>query len=242
MDKSTLRADAKMLRTWASVAIKTLRLGAVVALAHFRPHRAAELWTKWAVDVLDRLGIVVRTEDRAQFQRGTRGALYVNLNQQTLLESAIWVPTIPCRWIINVEYAALPLVGWATVAMGAVTIVRQRPAQAKRALAHVVEEIRRGEVFGMSIEGQRTKDGQLSPFKKGPAVIAIEAQCDIIPFMAFGEYELWPHGSWHVHPGCVDLVFYPPISTQGLGYSDRDRIVAELHALAEREISARSHG
>lgn len=52
------------------------------------------------------------------------------------------------------------------------------------------------------------------------------AQCDIIPFMTHGELALWPRGEWRIRPGVVDLVFYPPVRTRGLGYGDRDRLVA----------------
>jgi 1-acyl-sn-glycerol-3-phosphate acyltransferase len=99
----------------------------------------------------------------------------------------------------------------------------------------VSQAIREGHNFGISIEGRRSPDGQLSPYKKGPAVIAIEAQCDIVPFMSHGEWRLWPHGDWRVRPGRIHGVVYPAISTRGMQYSDRGELVAQLRELAERE-------
>jgi 1-acyl-sn-glycerol-3-phosphate acyltransferase len=233
------RADA--LRTWASVAATTaVRLGPTVIVGPFRRDLGWELQRRWATSVLDRLGIEVHVEHRPGARTDHRGVLFVHLNQQTLLSQALYSVSLPpCALVVNVEYAALPLLGWAAIALGSVPIVRQRPAQAKAALGRVRDRLLSGETLAISIEGRRSRDGTLSPFKKGPVVLALDAQCDIVPFMTHGEYALWPRGEWRIRPGRVDTVIYPPISTRGLRYEDRDRLVAELRALAEGEITRR---
>ena len=101
-----------------------------------------------------------------------------------------------------------------------------------------MQKLKKGENVGMSIEGQRSLDGRLSPYKKGAAVIAIDAQCDIVPFMTHGEYLLWPRGAWTVlDGGTIDVKVYPRISTAGLTYADRDQLTEQLKSLAEAEIS-----
>ena len=239
MDAAPSRSDA--LRAWTAVLARTVvRLGPAVAVVPVRRDAAVALQHRWAREVLARLGIDVTVEDPLGLGHDPRGVLFVHLNQQTLLAPALYGIAFPAaRFGVNVEYAALPFVGWASIAMGGVAIVRQRPAQAKAALARVAERLRAGETFGISIEGRRTADGRLSPFKKGPVVLAIEAQCDIVPFMTHGEYDLWPRGEWRIRPGHVDLVVYPPIPTRGLTYVDRERLVAELRTLAERELARR---
>jgi 1-acyl-sn-glycerol-3-phosphate acyltransferase len=225
------------MRTWASVAATTIaRLGPAMAIAPFGLESAWRFQRQWATDVLLRLGIDVHVELRLEPQSRRKGALFVHLNQQTLLAPLLYAVSLePCALVVNVEYAALPFVGWTSIAMGGVPIVRQRPSQAKRALARVRERIVRGEDFGISIEGRRTRDGSLGTFKKGAVVLALEAQCDIIPFMTHGEYALWPRGEWRIAPGRVDVVVYPPIATRGLRYEDRDWLLADLRTLAERE-------
>jgi 1-acyl-sn-glycerol-3-phosphate acyltransferase len=189
--------------------------------------------------LLEHFGIELTVDDRSDVTRRSRdrGVLFVHLDQQTLLSVAIYSLTLPApfRLVVNAEFAALPLVGWLALAQGGVPIVRQRPEQARRALAGVSKAIRAGDHFAISIEGRRSPDGELSPYKKGPAVIAIEAQCDIVPFMSHGEWGLWPHGDWRVRPGRMHSVVYPAISTRGMRYEDRDDLVKGLRALAERE-------
>ena len=68
--------------------------------------------------------------------------------------------------------------------------------------------------------------------------IAIDAQCDIVPFMSHGEWSLWPHGDWRVRSGRIHCVVYPAIPTRGLGYGDRDALVGRLRELAESERKA----
>lgn len=233
---SSLRA----LGAWAS-ALSDLTAGLVsaMALSPMDRERSRQVQRRALRRVLDDFGIVLTTEDRSDVttRPRDRGVLFVHLDQQTLLSVAIYplVLPVPFRLVVNAEFAALPVVGWLSLAHGAVPILRQNPEQARRALHRVSRAIRAGDNFGISIEGRRSPDGELSPYKKGPAVLAIDAQCDIVPFMSHGEWPLWPHGDWRVRPGRIHGVAYPAISTRGMTYDDRDELVARLRELAETE-------
>src|SRR5258706_7824816 len=114
-------------RAWASVVRTTVgHLGPAVAVARFDVERAWMLQKVWAGKVLDRLGIDVHVDCRADLEKGNRGRLFVHLNQQTLLATALYAVSLPpCRFIVNVEYAALPIVGWASLALRGVPILLQ---------------------------------------------------------------------------------------------------------------------
>ncbi len=211
-------------------------LGPAAALARLQPGAAHALYRQWAKLQLEQLGIELHVHDQSGLN-GRDGVLFVDLHQQTLLTSIVYPSALPrpVKLIINVEFAALPFIGWFAYAQGGAVIIRQNPKQATAVLKRVASRLREGETFGISIEGKRTEDGALSPYKKGPAALAIDAQCDIVPFMTHGEYALWPRGAWQVRPGRIDTTIYPPLSTRGLTYADRDDVVAQLRALAERE-------
>jgi 1-acyl-sn-glycerol-3-phosphate acyltransferase len=238
-----LSSNLKAAGQWALAgASAPLLLGPATALGPISRDASIGLLRSWADLQLASAGIDVHVEDRSGLH-GRPGVLFVDLFQQTLLSALIYPRAFMQKFslVVNVEFAALPWLGWATVAQGAVTIVRQRPDQAKAALQRVVQRLKGGESFGISIEGQRSRDGRLSPYKKGPVVLAIEAQCDIVPYLSHGEYALWPRGQWRVKPGRVDCVLYEPISTKGLTYDDRDRLVEQLRGLAERELALRGN-
>lgn len=224
---------------WLRAIAHAPELARALAWAPVDGARSREVQRRAAQDLLEAFGIEMTVEDRSDVvgTKRDRGVLFVHLDQQTLLSVAIYslVLPVPFRLVVNAEFAALPLVGWLALAQGAVPIWRQKPAQAREALVRVGDAIRGGDNFGISIEGRRSPDGELSPYKKGPAVLAIDAQCDIVPFMSHGEWSLWPHGDWRVRPGRIHGVVYPAISTRGMTYRDRDEVVARLRALAESE-------
>lgn len=209
---------------------------------------ARQLFHQWVNVMLKSIDLTVNINDANAPKDNTsdynpgerpRGTLYVHLNQQTHLASLLYTVGIKEDFTIvtNFEYSLIPLIGWLQVRFGSVTIVRQYPAQAKAALQAAVQRLKEGESVGISIEGRRTTDGKLCPYKKGPAVMAIEAQCDIVPFMTHGEYLLWPSGSWSVLPGGkVDVMVLPRISTVGMTYEDRDQLTSTLREMAEREV------
>jgi 1-acyl-sn-glycerol-3-phosphate acyltransferase len=214
-------------------------LGSATALALVNPDASHGLFRRWAQLQLDELGIELHVHDESDL-RNRDGVLFVDLHQQTLLTALVYPLALPrpVKLIINVEYAFLPFIGWLAYLQGRSAIVRQSPRQSTAVLKRVAQRLRDGETFGISIEGQRTQDGRLSPYKKGPAALAIDAQCDIVPFMSHGEYALWPRGQWRVRPGRIDCTVYKPLSTKGLTYADRDDVVNELRRLAERETKA----
>lgn len=172
---------------------------------------------------------------------GYRGGPYVFiiLNQTSLLETFLlpWLAPVPYRIIVNIEYALMPIFGWSSVPLGARVLIRQWPAQAKRAIRRAIADLRRGDSYIISIEGRRSPDGALQPYKKGAVVMAIEAEATIIPVILRGARERLPFGAWRVQPGPVEVHLLPAIDTRGLTYDDRDTLVARLRALASRTLA-----
>lgn len=230
------------IKQYTSFCISTPLLLGTACLPIVPKLYAKKLLHLWTDIMLKSIGTAVNVQNHAEeATSGTTGTLYVHLNQQTHLASLLYTLGINTdfNFVVNIEYAIFPFLGWLQARLGAVTIIRQYPPQAKRALKTAVERIKRGENIGISIEGRRSEDGNLCPYKKGAAVMAIEAQCDIIPVMTFGEYILWPTGTWVVQPGGkIDVKLYPRMSTAGLTYADRDELTKKLRALAETEIAS----
>ncbi len=170
-----------------------------------------------------------------------RAYVFAHLNQTSLLESFIYPSALPrpFRMVINIEFTLFPFIGQWLVAMGATVVVRQWPAQAKRALEGVVRRLKRGECYGISLEGRRSRDGRLSRYRKGAAVMAIEGQADLVPFYLEGAREAWPYGAWAPRPGRVRAVLMRPISVAGLSYRDHDSLVERLRDVAEEALGER---
>lgn len=186
-------------------------------------------------------GLDVSLEDHNEDRYDEPPYVLLHLNQNSLVETFLfpWIAPRPYKVIINIEMALVPIFGWAQTLLGSRVIVRQWRAQATRQLARAVNDLRRGASYFISIEGYRSPDGRLQRYRKGPAVLAIESQATIIPFLLVGARRALPPGEWQIRPGPIRVVLLEPISTAGLTYDDRDALVARLRALAERELASR---
>ncbi|MGA2558170.1 MAG: lysophospholipid acyltransferase family protein [Terracidiphilus sp.] len=61
------------------------------------------------------------------------------------------------------------------------------------------------------VEGTRSKDGRMLPFKKGPFYLAMETGAPCIPISIYGTETLLAKGSLTIKPGTVHFIFHPPI-------------------------------
>ena len=180
-------------------------------------------------------GLRVRVEN--ENKEALHGCVFILLNQTSLLDGPVGALTIPRPWrvITNIEYAMIPIFGWGMAIWGHV-IIRQWPSQAKKTIEKVSRLLAMGGNVWISIEGRRSKDGLLSPYKKGPVVLAIQAKADIVPVVLLGVRDCMPYGEWKIRPGNVTVRFLRSIPTRELRYEDRTQLIAKLRGLAEREL------
>ena len=160
-----------------------------------------------------------------------KNTVFVLLNQSSFLESIIPPPIEKIRGIINIEFALYPVVGW-FMGITNFVIIRQLPRQAKRIINKTNAFLKSGGNMYISIEGKRSKNGLLNPYKKGPVVMAINNQSDIIPIIIRGSYEALPYGSLRIKPGTIKLKFLDAISTKGLTYNHRNTLLDKLQSIA----------
>jgi 1-acyl-sn-glycerol-3-phosphate acyltransferase len=80
-------------------------------------------------------------------------------------------------------------------------------------------------------EGTRSKDGALLPFKDGAFELALAAGAPILPVVLTGTRDCMPKGSkWLGHARAVARAL-SPISTEGLGPSDRLALKARARSI-----------
>lgn len=249
-DRGSPARPASALRSLLAGGSALLAAPLVTALTLADRDAGFAVLRRWARWFLDCLGIEVRVEDTSATpdgpDRGENGApagpdahagcVFVLLNQTSLLDGPIGIAAIPgpFRAIVNVEFLLLPGLGWLSASF-AIPIVRQWPAQARRALAGAVKHLERGGNVWLSIEGRRSKDGQPGAFKKGPAVLAIAAQALIVPVWIEGGRAALPFGHLRPRPGQITVRLLPRIETRGLRYEDRHALVELLQRVADEQ-------
>ena len=210
-------------------------LGMVVALAD--QDRGLRIFISWNRFFLKLFHIEISLENENHATVTTNGCVFILLNQTSLLDGPIGAMIIPLPWrgLVNVEYALIPVFGWAMCIFSWV-IIRQWPKQAKKTMQKVQSFLQGGGNLWISIEGKRSKDDLLSPYKKGPVIIAINAKAKIVPVIHSGVKDCLPYGKWRIIPGKVTIKYLKAIPTEDMQYDDRQELVNTLRTLAEQKL------
>jgi len=78
------------------------------------------------------------------------------------------------------------------------------------------------------VEGTRSQDGRLLPFKKGPFYLAMEAGAPVVPVSIHGSERLMPKGSARLRQGTVHIVFHEPLDPAA--FSTREELLEAVRA------------
>jgi 1-acyl-sn-glycerol-3-phosphate acyltransferase len=211
----------------------------LLLVSPFSRRAAWAIYRHWARSMCRIFGITLSLRDDNAGQRGPEPHLYVWLNQTSLSEAPAFAALLPPWYTIaNIEYAMMPLLGRAMVSLRNVVIVRQWKWQAKRGIERAAARLARGERWLISIEGARSLDGELLPYKKGPIVLALRSQATIIPMAIRGARQVMPRGEWRLRPGHIEVHLLESIPTRGLTYENRDAVLERLRTLAERALAS----
>jgi len=101
-------------------------------------------------------------------------------------------------------------------------------AAAQQAVTAAQAVLAKGVHFTAFVEGTRSPDGRMLPFKKGPFFLAMAAGAPIIPVSIHGTEHLWGKGSLRIHPGLAHIVFHPPIDPAA--YATRDELMQAVRS------------
>jgi len=101
-------------------------------------------------------------------------------------------------------------------------------ADAKASVAEARRVLAKGVHMTTFVEGTRSPDGRMLPFKKGPFFLAMEAGAPVIPVSIHGTEKLLGKGSLRMRPGDAHVVFHPPIDPAG--FSTREELMRAVRA------------
>ena len=157
-------------------------------------------------------------------------------NHVSNLDPPITIPLIPKRTSVMVkkELFSVPILGRA-MRMGSLVPVdrgnRDAGIESVRAAKEVVQQ---GLNMTIYIEGKRSFDGKLLPFKKGPFYLAMECGVPVVPITITGTNYVMPKGRFAIKPGIVTVNFHPPIEPKDFG--GRESLMEKVRAAIESEL------
>jgi len=182
----------------------------------------------WAARMALRVGGVrIATEGLDRVPAGT--ACIFMANHVSNLDPPAIYPLIPGRAsaFLKNSLMRIPILGYAfrlgelipVSRDGSVQSAQESVAAAKRVLAKRLHII-------TFVEGTRSPDGRLLPFKKGPFYLAMEAGVPCIPVSIFGTEKLMGKGSLRITRGTAHLVFHEPVHPGN--YATREDLLAAV--------------
>src|ERR1700676_3810736 len=187
------------------------------------------MWGAWAGVWIT--GVRVETVGLDQLDQ-SRSYIFMT-NHVSNLDPPIQIPLIPKRTSVMVkkELFKVPILGRA-MRMGLLVPVdrgnRDAAIEAVRAAKEVVEQ---GLNMTIYVEGRRSFDGKLLPFKKGPFYLAMECGVPVVPITIVGTHEVMPKGRFGIKPGTVTGKFPPPIEPQDFG--SRECLMEKVRAVID---------
>jgi 1-acyl-sn-glycerol-3-phosphate acyltransferase len=151
-------------------------------------------------------------------------------NHISNLDPPIMLPLIPRRTSVMVkkELFSYPLLGTVMRLGQLVPVDRGNRDAGISAVRDAVKAIDGGLNMTIYIEGKRSFDGRLLPFKKGPFYLAEECNVPVVPITISGTEEVMPKARFAITPGTVTVRFHDPIEPAEFG--GRDGLMAKVRA------------
>jgi len=152
-------------------------------------------------------------------------------NHISNLDPPITLPLIPRRTSVMVkkELFSYPILGKIMLIGSLVPVDRGNRDAGIAAVREAVKAIQKGLNMTIYIEGKRSFDGRLLPFKKGPFYLAEECRVAVVPITISGTEEVMPKARFSIQPGTVKVQFHDPIEPEKFG--DREQLMAKVRAV-----------
>ena len=157
-------------------------------------------------------------------------------NHQSALDIYTLLTCLPLsfKWIAKRQLFKIPFIGWAMGRAGYISIDRERPREALKAMEEAARKIRAGMNIIIFPEGTRSFDGNLLPFKKGGFTLALRAMVPIVPIGIYGTSRLQPKGSFiPKEKGVIYINIGKPIILEGLDRSAKTKVMDDVRERIE---------
>jgi 1-acyl-sn-glycerol-3-phosphate acyltransferase len=155
-------------------------------------------------------------------------------NHLSNLDAPVLLPLLPGRTSVFIKRSLLkvPMLGYGMKLANFIPVDRDGSVEgAKQSVETAVNVLASGINVTSFVEGTRSSDGRLLPFKKGPFYLAMESRAPVVPITIAGTDKLMPKGSLKIHPGTARVIFHEPIEPKD--YASREDLMAAVRVAIE---------
>lgn len=152
-------------------------------------------------------------------------------NHVSNLDPPVLLPLLPGRVAVFIKRSLtrLPVLGYGMKLARFIPVDRDgRVESAAASVQYAAEVLGSGLHIVSFVEGTRSRDGRLQPFKKGPFYLAMETGAPVVPVSIHGTEGMMKKGSVRIFPGTAHVTFHAPILPRD--YITREDLMGAVRA------------
>jgi 1-acyl-sn-glycerol-3-phosphate acyltransferase len=174
-------------------------------------------------------GIRVESAGRERVPPGT--ACIFMANHLSNLDPPALLPLIPGRTsaFLKRSLMRIPGLGYAMKLAEFVPVERVGNVNSARKSVRAARQVlKKGIHITTFVEGTRSPDGRLLPFKKGTFYLSMQTGAPCIPVSIYGTESMMARGSLRIRPGTAHIIFHAPVYPRD--YATRDELSNAVRA------------
>jgi len=189
------------------------------------PHKVARIWSK-SLLAASRVKVSVKN---LSYIDPKRSYIYMS-NHQSNFDIPVLLAYLPVqfRWLAKAELFNIPIFGFAMHRAGYISIDRSNRRSAISSLKRAAKMIREGVSVIIFPEGTRSRDGNISTFKKGGFILALDSGVPIVPVIIHGTRAIMSRNHLRIKPGKVVLEIGRPIETSQYNRKNKNDLLERV--------------
>ena len=185
-------------------------------------------WAMWIANAGLKIGgIRIDVTGREQLDPQQR---YIFMsNHVSNLDPPLLLPLLPGRTSVFLKRSLMkiPVLGYAMRLGRFVPVDRDGSVESAKQSVETARQVLESGLHVMTfVEGTRSRDGRLLPFKKGPFYLAMETGAPVVPVSIWGTESMMKKGSVRITPGTAHVVFHAPLWPRD--YATREELIAAV--------------
>lgn len=222
---------------WTTIVVSTVGFGFPAMFAALVPPRGDwfTLFARgWARTILFVTGVRLAVLHPERLVGGPSAVLASNhASMADILVLFAGLP-VQIRFLAKRSVFRVPFLGWGIRAAGFIPVDRGDARQGQAAVDAALRRLKGGRSVVVFPEETRSRNGELLPFKKGAALLAIRAGLPLVPIAIVGTFGVLPKGTLRSSPGRVVIAVGEPIATAGRAPADRAELTRTLREAIEK--------
>lgn len=222
-------AAVVLFSTWILLGIPA----ALISIPWTLVRRDITLLYRWSMNIVRtglRLG-GIRVETRWEQPLGRAHCYIFMSNHVSNLDPPVLFPVLPERVAVFLKRSLMriPILGYGMRLASFIPVDRDgRVESAVESVQAAARVLGSGIHILSFVEGTRSRDGRLQPFKKGPFYLAMETGAPVVPVSIYGTETMMRKGSVRIFPGTAHVTFHAPILPRD--YATREELMEAVRA------------